>query len=218
MHEGFSVLFQNFVQKVPQISAAGSELKSAFIPLFQWGNLLSGLQTSPFDGLRAGFWKRGKGRFSADADRNYAANCWVTTLGLIITLIMTLSSSAWAQSGKPRTLNELAAYTGPDRQKIILDGAKAEGKVLWYTSLSGNYRELVDAFKKKYPEIQIEVYRAGSSDVSQRLLSEAKAGRYLADALETTPGALMLLREAGVLKAYTSPELAKFPGGSQNEG
>jgi ABC-type glycerol-3-phosphate transport system substrate-binding protein len=132
-------------------------------------------------------------------------------LGLVITLIMTLSSSAWGQSGKPRTLNELAAYTGPDRQKIILDGAKAEGKVLWYTSLSGNYRELVDAFKKKYPEVQIEVYRAGSSDVSQRLLSEAKAGRYLADALETTPGALMLLREAGVLKAYTSPELAKFP-------
>lgn len=132
-------------------------------------------------------------------------------LGLVITLIMTLSSSAWGQSGKPRTLNELAAYTGPDRQKIILDGAKAEGKVLWYTSLSGNYRELVDAFKKKYPEVQIEVYRAGSSDVSQRLLSEAKAGRYLADALETTPGTLMLLREAGVLKAYTSPELAKFP-------
>jgi iron(III) transport system substrate-binding protein len=132
-------------------------------------------------------------------------------LGLIITLIMTVSYPAWGQGGKPKTLNELAAYTGPDRQKIILDGAKAEGKVLWYTSLSGNYRELVDAFKKKYPEIQIEVYRAGSSDVSQRLLSEAKAGRYLADALETTPGALMLLREASVLKAYTSPELAKFP-------
>jgi len=76
-------------------------------------------------------------------------------LSLIITLIMTTSSPAWGQSGKPRTLNELAAYTGPDRQKIILDGAKAEGKVLWYTSLSGNYRELVDAVKKRYPEVQI---------------------------------------------------------------
>src|SRR5262247_4656285 len=132
-------------------------------------------------------------------------------LGLVITLIMTLSSSAWGQSGKPRTLNELAAYTGPDRQKIILDGAKAEGKVLWYTSLSGNYRELVDAFKKKYPEVQIEVYRAGSTDVAERLLNEAKAGRYLADALETTPGSLMLLKESGILKPYASPELAKYP-------
>jgi iron(III) transport system substrate-binding protein len=124
---------------------------------------------------------------------------------------LAMFSLSFAQGTKPRTLNELAAYNGPDRQKILLEGAKAEGKVLWYTSLSGNYRELVDAFKKKYPEVQIEVYRAGSSDVAQRLLSEAKAGRYLADALETTPGALMLLRDAGVLKPFTSPELSKFP-------
>ena len=129
---------------------------------------------------------------------------------LAVIFILTAVSFSWAQ-GKPRTLNELAIYNGPDRQKILLEGAKAEGKVLWYTSLSGNYRELVDAFKKKYPEVQIDVYRAGSSDVAQRLLSEAKAGRYLADALETTPGALMLLRDAGVLKPFTSPELNKFP-------
>jgi ABC-type glycerol-3-phosphate transport system substrate-binding protein len=53
-------------------------------------------------------------------------------------------------------LDELTSYTGPDRQKIIIEGAKAEGKVVWYTSLSGNYREIVDAFKKKYPEIQLK--------------------------------------------------------------
>src|SRR5690348_6847862 len=84
---------------------------------------------------------------------------------------------AWSQGTKPKTLDELVAYTGPDRQKIILEGAKAEGKVVWYTSLSGNYREIVDAFKKKYPEIQTEVCRAGSSDVAERLLNEARAGR-----------------------------------------
>jgi iron(III) transport system substrate-binding protein len=125
-------------------------------------------------------------------------------------LILTVPSVS-AQGTKPRTLNELVAYTGPDRQKLILEGAKAEGKIFWYTSLSGNYREVVDAFKKKYPEIQIEVYRAGSTDVAQRLLSEAKAGRYLADAIETTPGALMLLRDAGILKPFTSSELARYP-------
>ena len=141
-------------------------------------------------GFKPLFGKEGKGRFSKEADRNYVANCWTITLGLIIILVMTVSYPAWGQSGKPRTLNELAAYTGPDRQKIILDGAKAEGKVLWYTSLSGNYRELVDAFKKKYPEIQIEVYRAGSSDVSQRLLSEAKAGRYLASPSRSSQDAM----------------------------
>ena len=130
---------------------------------------------------------------------------------LTILLLLTTCWLAWGQASKPKTLDELVAYTGPDRQKIIVEGAKAEGKVVWYTSLSGNYREIVDAFKKRYPEIQVEVYRAGSNDVAERLLNEARAGRYLADAMETTPGSLMLLRENGILKPYTSPELAKYP-------
>src|SRR6516162_6300814 len=130
---------------------------------------------------------------------------------LTILMLLTTCWLAWGQASKPKTLDELVAYTGPDRQKIIVEGAKAEGKVVWYTSLSGNYREIVDAFKKRYPEIQVEVYRAGSSDVAERLLNEARAGRYLADTMETTPGSLMLLRENGILKPYTSPELAKYP-------
>ena len=131
--------------------------------------------------------------------------------GLALLIIVTTSSFSWGQTKKPRTLDELAAYSGADRHQILLDGAKAEGKVVWYTSLSGVYRELVDAFKRKYPDVAVEVYRAGSTDLGPRLLNEAQAGRYVADALESTPGLLMLLRERGLLKAYASPELARYP-------
>jgi iron(III) transport system substrate-binding protein len=139
-------------------------------------------------------------------------------LSLTLGIVLSAASLAWGQGPKPRTLEELVAYTGADRQQILLAGAKAEGKVVWYTSLSGNYKEIVDAFKKKYPEIQIEVYRAGSTDVAQRLLSEAQAGRYLADAIETTPGALMLLRDKGILKSFASPQLAKYPEEAKTRG
>lgn len=128
-----------------------------------------------------------------------------------LTMVVLASSLAWAQTRKPRTLDELAAYTGADRQQILLDGAKAEGKITWYTSLSGVYRELADAFKRKYPDIVMDAYRGGSTDLAQRLLQEQQAGRYVADALESTPGLLMLLRERGILKPYTSPELARYP-------
>src|SRR6476469_336691 len=127
-----------------------------------------------------------------------------------ITLLM-LSVLGWGQAKRPRTLDELVSYTAADRQQIILDGAKAEGKLIWYTSLSGNYKEIVEAFKKKYPQVAIDVYRAGSNDVAQRLVSEAQAGRYLADALEVTPGSLILLRERNILKPFWSPELARYP-------
>jgi iron(III) transport system substrate-binding protein len=132
-------------------------------------------------------------------------------LSVALLMMVTMSSFTWGQTKKPRTLDELVAYSGADRHQILVDGAKAEGKVVWYTSLSGVYRELVDAFKKRYPDIAVEVYRAGSTDLGPRLLNEAQAGRYVADALESTPGLLMLLRERNLLKAYTSPELARYP-------
>jgi iron(III) transport system substrate-binding protein len=132
-------------------------------------------------------------------------------LSLALLILVTMTSFGWGQAKKPRTLDELVAYSGADRHQILLEGAKAEGKVVWYTSLSGVYRELVDAFKKRYPDISIEVYRGGSTDLGPRLLNEAQAGRYVADALESTPGLLMLLRERNLLKAYSSPELARYP-------
>jgi len=126
-------------------------------------------------------------------------------------MLLTLISVTWGQTKRPKTLDELATYTGADRQQILLEGVKAEGKVVWYTSLSGVYREIVDAFKRKYPSINIEPYRGGSLELGPRLLNESKAGRFVADALEATPGLLMLLRDSGILKAYTSPEIARYP-------
>jgi len=133
------------------------------------------------------------------------------TFSFVLLFITLTIASASAQGRKPRTLEELASYTGADRHQILLEGAKAEGKIVWYTSLSGVYRELVNAFKKKYPEIDIEVYRGGSTDLGPRLLNEAQAGRFVADALESTPGLLMLLRERNILKPYVSPELTRYP-------
>ncbi len=130
---------------------------------------------------------------------------------LVFVLLATMASLGWGQARKPRTLDELAVYTGADRHQILLDGAKAEGKFVWYTSLAGVYRDLVDAFKKKYPDIAIDVYRGGSTDLGPRLFNEAQAGRFVADALESTPGLLMLLRERGILKPYASPELNRYP-------
>jgi len=103
-------------------------------------------------------------------------------------------------------------YKGPDREKMILEGARKEGKVVWYTSLSGrSYRTIRDEFAKKYPDIQIDVYRAGSKDLSQKILAEARAGSYIADAIESTPPILMLLRSQKILQPYTSPNHARYP-------
>ena len=130
---------------------------------------------------------------------------------LIAAILTIMSSSVWGQ-GTPKTLNDLARYKGADRDKVLLDVAKAEGKVVWYTSLAGgSYKALVAAFEKKYTSIKVEVYRAGSKDIAPKIINEAQAGRYLADAVESTPGILMLLRDQHILQPYTTPELKRYP-------
>src|ERR1044072_5335769 len=113
----------------------------------------------------------------------------------IIALVLVAASSAPAQSRSLKTLPELAAYSGRDREQILAEGARAEGKIVWYTSLSGgSYKALAGAFEAKYPGIAVEIYRAPGSDLALRMTQENQARRPIVDALETTLDPLLALR------------------------
>ena len=134
---------------------------------------------------------------------------WATALGL---LFLQCAFSAWAQSKKPESPAEIAAYTGADREQRLLTGAKIEGKVVWYTSLAGSsYKELAKGFEAKYPGVKIEPYRGTSSDIMTKVTAEAQARQVIADAIETTLPTLRYLRENKLLVAFSSPYLAKYP-------
>ena len=136
---------------------------------------------------------------------------------IICALVIGMSSMAWGQN-KPKTAEELAAYMGADREQILLEGAKKEGKVVWYTSLSGKSRKNVaKEFEKKYPGVKVQIYRAGSKDLAPKLLGEHQAGQFLADAIESTPPILMLLRDSKILVPYTSPSLKIYPDSALTE-
>jgi iron(III) transport system substrate-binding protein len=131
----------------------------------------------------------------------------------IILLVLALFPvEVGAQGRKPSSIQELAGYMGADREQLLYAGAKNEGKVVWYTSLAGgSYKALASAFEKKYPGVKVEAFRASGSDLTVKLMEESKAGRNLADAIETTEGNLMFMREGDVLQPYNSLHLAKYP-------
>src|SRR5688500_20157981 len=111
----------------------------------------------------------------------------IKMLTCVLVLSLGLVSSGSAQTAKPMSLAQLAGYNKPDREKILYAGAKAEGKITWYTSLAGNsYKDLAAAFEAKYPGVKVESYRATRQEMSARILAEAQAKRYIADTLETT--------------------------------
>ena len=52
------------------------------------------------------------------------------------------------QTTRSSTLEELATYNGPDREQLLVNGAKKEGKVVWYTAMAGgSYKDLARAFE-----------------------------------------------------------------------
>jgi len=132
--------------------------------------------------------------------------------GFMLCLLFLLPSEAWVQGRKPMTITEIATYNGADREQLLYSGAKSEGKLVWYTSLAGeSYKAMAKAFETKYPGVKIEAYRVSGSDMTTRLYEESKAKKYIADAVETTEGNLMFMRDAFLLRPYFSPHFASYP-------
>src|ERR687891_548643 len=129
----------------------------------------------------------------------------------MLLVILTGQSYVLAQ-GKPGSVADLAAYNKPDREKVLLDGAKKEGRMMWYTSLTGGpNQEVPKAFEAKYPGIKVDVYRGDSDAIIQRVLQEAQAKRYLVDTIETTFPILKVMQEYKLLTPYFSPHLGSYP-------
>lgn len=133
-------------------------------------------------------------------------------LNFILSALLLLPAVGWTQTRKPSTIAELATYRSADREQLLYAGAKSEGRLVWYTSLAGDsYKEIVKAFETKYPGVKVESYRAQGADLVVRLEEEAKARRNIADAIETTEGSLIFLRDGKLLRPYDSPHLDRYP-------
>jgi len=136
-----------------------------------------------------------------------------------VMLVASLVTSAWSQTSKPSSAADLASYTGSDRERLLVEGAKREGKVVWYTTLAAEQnKQIASAFETKYQGVKVETFRTGSSALAQRVLTEAKARRHLVDAIETTLPGLLTFRDNQLLLPYSSPHLAAYPEDSKEKG
>src|SRR3989304_2771841 len=80
----------------------------------------------------------------------------IFTGALSVLMVMSLSAAPVMAAGKPNTVAQLALYKGADRQQILEEGAKKEGKLSFYTT-GTQAKHLVNAFEKKYPYIKVDV-------------------------------------------------------------
>ncbi len=95
-------------------------------------------------------------------------------------------------------------YAQAPSPSALIEGAKKEGKLVWYTSMAiDTSKPLLDAFQKEYPFIKADLVRAGEEQLMNRVFGEIRAGRWAFDAISTS--AISLLPERKIITPYLSP-------------
>lgn len=98
--------------------------------------------------------------------------------------------------------------------------AKSPSRVLLYTSVPQELAtQFTDAFMKKRPDIKVEIYRAGSTEVGAKLAAEREVGGIRADLLWLADAPIYYdLKKRSELLAYVSPEAKAVPADLKDPG
>src|SRR5437773_2418780 len=99
----------------------------------------------------------------------------------------------------------VAAYSGPDRTPRLIAGAKKEGELMLYSSLTQDDQlKLVADFKRRYG-VAVKFWRGSQAHILQRVTSETRGGRFEFDVLETNAPQIEALARERLLQKMNSP-------------
>jgi iron(III) transport system substrate-binding protein len=126
----------------------------------------------------------------------------------IVCVAVTLLANGPAAHAEPSRVGEIASYQGADREQRLIEGAKKEKELTFYSSIPpDDISALVAAFDKKYG-VKVRVWRADSEGFLQRIVSEARARRFEVDVMAGSSSALEPLYRENLLQEVKSPNLA----------
>lgn len=133
----------------------------------------------------------------------------LATIG-VAALLTVQSAAALAQE-------DILTYKGPDREQKLIEGAKKEGQVVFYSAMIVNQalRPIVDAFEEKYPFVKVSYWRADDEDMFAKLSAEERAKNLVGDLIEGA-NICQLAASAGWMTPYYSPSLDKYPAAERD--
>jgi len=119
---------------------------------------------------------------------------------LLASVLLGVAGSALAQAPAPY-----------EATPELIESAKKEGKVIWYTATDVQVSEKAGAaFEQKYPGIKVQVERSGSERVFQRISQEYGSKIHNADVIETSDAVhFLLFKKQGWLQPLVPADVAK---------
>ena len=108
--------------------------------------------------------------------------------------------------------NSPVVFAQSDHTTRLIEGAKKEGKLLWYTALNIKDADmLTKRFGEKYPFVKTQTLRLGTFQLLTKIQTEARAGAFKGDVIEIAGVTGHILKRDGVFAKYTSPESRFYP-------
>ena len=132
---------------------------------------------------------------------------------LFLNVVLTMEAAAAPARGSQAEYNqlirnaekELAAESEEQRTAKLVEGAKKEGKLLWYTAANVMESEMIlKKFKAKYPFIETQIFRANAEKLLIKLLSEHQAQKNIWDVTKVGGIRSVLLKQKGLFAKYIS--------------
>jgi len=125
-------------------------------------------------------------------------------------LVPVFLAATFGAAAQPATTAVTGAFAGADRSERLITGARREGSLTVYSSTAvADMTLLTDAFERAYG-VKVNVWRGTSSDILQRSLTEARAGRNDVDVIETGTAEMEALHREGLLQEFRSPVFAEL--------
>lgn len=125
---------------------------------------------------------------------------------VMLSICMTFSAYA-----AELTNEEIAKFSGPDREQLLIEGAKKEGEVVWYSTMvvDALTQPMEDAFMAKYPFLKISSVRSPSAEILTRALAERDAERVTVDVMAASVADA--LDGMNLTQSFDTPKFAELP-------
>jgi iron(III) transport system substrate-binding protein len=125
-------------------------------------------------------------------------------LGLFALLFIFNLGLLWPLLADGASLPKTPAASGKKQEmERLIEGAKAEGKVIWWDVMKPEEAaQVITGFQAKYPFIKVEHTRIHDSDSRERIFRELLAGKVNVDIFMLNGEVIPDFKKAGLLEKY----------------
>ena len=127
--------------------------------------------------------------------------------GALLAAMIGYNAAGAATETAGSVLDRVNKLPAEQRHKALVEKARSEGEVSFYSSLQAQQIEpFVQVFRKRYPFIKVNPYRVSGNRQVIKIQTEMNAGNHLFDVTNGSAEQAAAIKKIGAIDPYNSPQ------------